>query len=659
MKTLSFRRRLLAGLLITSASALLLTVIAFVIHEFSTYKQATARGLLTLARTVAANSAGALAFENENDAREILSGLRSEPSIVAACLYDASGKPFVNWCPGGGSEPFPPRPGPDGLRFERNELTVFEPVIQAEGRLGTLYVREDLSGFYSRIAAYAGFAVLVLAVSAVLAAGLARFFGERLTRPVLSLAGVARQVSELKDFSLRAAPTGTTDELGQLTNAFNEMLLEIQTHQRQLTDELAARRKAEADLRESEERFRTLADNIDQLAWMADKLGWATWYNKRWYEYTGTNFAQMKERGWEGLQHPDHVARVRAKLQRCLERGEPWEDTFPLRGKDGRFRWFLSRAVPIRDHTGAVVRWFGTNTDIDEQKRAAEKLEQAVTQRTAELREANENLQTFSYTAAHDLRSPLRTISAFSALVLDEFKGSLPPDAAQYMARVKASASQMERLLTDLLEYSRIAQADLHPEPVSLQNAVQEAVALLDADIKAKHAVLAIDKPLPVVRGHPATLVTLIQNFLANALKFMPEGVEPRIRIYSEQVAGEVEDSGGHGPVFGPNGIPDRSPDRSGPTKDASAPLTFIRLSVEDNGIGIDPRNLHRLFTAFERLNDRRLYPGTGLGLAIVRKAVERLGGRVGVQSEPGKGSRFWIDLPPASQTKSDQPSAA
>jgi len=133
-------------------------------------------------------------------------------------------------------------------------------------------------------------------------------------------------------------------------------------------------KRAEAALRRSEERFRTLADNISPFAWMADANGWIFWYNRRWYEYTGTNLEEMQGWGWQKIHHPDHVQRVLEKFKRSLNAGEAWEDVFPLRGEDGRYRWFLSRAMPIRDEQGKVVRWFGTNTDITEQREAEEAL---------------------------------------------------------------------------------------------------------------------------------------------------------------------------------------------------------------------------------------------------------------------------------------------
>jgi PAS domain S-box-containing protein len=146
--------------------------------------------------------------------------------------------------------------------------------------------------------------------------------------------------------------------------------------------DVTERKRAEAALRESEERFRTLADNIAQFAWMADEQGWIFWYNRRWFEYTGTSLEEMQGWGWQKVHHPEHVGRVVEKIRYSFATGEAWEDTFPLRGKDGQYRWFLSRAIPIRDADGKVLRWFGTNTDITEQRQA----EQAVRESEARLR---------------------------------------------------------------------------------------------------------------------------------------------------------------------------------------------------------------------------------------------------------------------------------
>jgi PAS domain S-box-containing protein len=155
-------------------------------------------------------------------------------------------------------------------------------------------------------------------------------------------------------------------------------------------EEVTERKRAEAvlaandkALRESELRFRELADNISQFAWTADASGWIYWYNKRWHDYTGTTLEDMQGWDWQKVHHPEHVNRVVERIRRSFETGTPWEDTFPLRGKDGTYRWFLSRALPIRNEAGDVVRWFGTNTDVSEQIEAENALRVSVERQTA------------------------------------------------------------------------------------------------------------------------------------------------------------------------------------------------------------------------------------------------------------------------------------
>jgi PAS domain S-box-containing protein len=143
-----------------------------------------------------------------------------------------------------------------------------------------------------------------------------------------------------------------------------------------LFKDISERKRSEQELQESEARFRTLADNISQFAWMADARGWIFWYNQRWFDYTGTTLEMMQGWRWQQVHHPDHLKRVVTKFRQCIESGTIWEDIFPLRGKDGQYRWFLSRAIPIRDDQDQVLRWFGTNTDITELRQTEMALQQ-------------------------------------------------------------------------------------------------------------------------------------------------------------------------------------------------------------------------------------------------------------------------------------------
>jgi len=182
----------------------------------------------------------------------------------------------------------------------------------------------------------------------------------------------------------------------------------------------------------------------------------------------------------------------------------------------------------------------------------------------------------------------------------------------------------MEQLLTGLLDYSSMSQDELRPEPVKLKKVLFDALTILEADISAKHAVITVEDSPHIVSAHPATTVAITANLISNALKFMPPDIQPQIRIWTEEV-------------------------RNTPSDEAAASTPYIRLSIQDNGIGIDQKYLDKIFGVFERLHGKEKYPGSGLGLAIVKKGAERMGGRVGVQSELNKGSHFWIDLPKAS----------
>ncbi|HYC03511.1 MAG TPA: CHASE3 domain-containing protein [Azospirillaceae bacterium] len=272
---------------------------------------------------------------------------------------------------------------------------------------------------------------------------------------------------------------------------------------------------------------------------------------------------------------------------------------------------------PVR-HVGAVL-------DITEARRAERSLaeltrtlEVRVEERTRRLAEVNAELEAFAYSVSHDLRAPLRAMEGFATALVEDHADALPPEGRRYADRIRSAAHAMEELINDLLAYSRLTQNELELRPVSLAALAARSVADLSATLPPPGRIEVLE-PLPPVRANAAALRQVIDNLLGNAAKFVAPGTAPLIRLRAETLPGER-----------------------------------VRLWVEDNGIGIAPDHRDRIFNVFERLHARTAYPGTGIGLAIVRKAVERMGGTLGLESAVGEGSRFWVELPAAGRTEGE-----
>lgn len=394
--------------------------------------------------------------------------------------------------------------------------------------------------------------------------------------------------SQRKTVLLRARPIH--DEDGRIVNAVVTQI------------DITPQVEAERALRDSEARFRALADNLPQLAWMADRHGEVYWYNNRWLDYTGATAETLRNGAWRQLHHPDHVERVADKLQRHFENGEVWEDTFPLRARSGEYRWFLSRAVPIRDDEGQVVRWFGTNTDVTEQRAAQESL-----------RDMDRRKDEFLAMLAHELRNPLAPItSSASLLPLVADDADRVRELAEVIGR---QAGHMRELIDDLLDVSRVTRGlvVLECERVDLRRVLTEAIEQTRVLMEARQHRLHVSTPteLPVVMGDGKRLVQVFANILSNAAKYTPVGGEVTVTV--------------------------------------ACTAQHVEVAVQDNGQGMSPALLAHAFDLFaqgERTPDRS-QGGLGLGLALVKRLIELHHGQVIASSAGvGQGSEFRITLP-------------
>lgn len=310
------------------------------------------------------------------------------------------------------------------------------------------------------------------------------------------------------------------------------------------------------------------------------------------------------------------------ELTEVFNRDDYWEGEITQKARDGREVVVLATGSMARGEKGQPMGILHTYTDITELKRVqrelakaneelndyARNLELAVQERTAHLQETIAELEGVSYSLSHDMRAPLRAINSFAGIILAEAGEKLGPLEKDLLRKSISASERLDRLIRDVLIYTRVARGSVSLAKVDVERLLRQIISERP-ELQAPHVEIDIQTPLGSVFGHEAHLTQCITNLLDNAVKFVAPGNQPRIRIRSESFKGR------------------------------------FRLWFEDNGIGIPRESQERIFGIFQRMHDDKIYPGTGIGLAIVRKAAERMGGSAGLESEPGKGSRFWLQL--------------
>jgi PAS domain S-box-containing protein len=354
---------------------------------------------------------------------------------------------------------------------------------------------------------------------------------------------------------------------------------------------------AEAALRASEERFRQLAEVGPQIVWLGRPNGELEFVNQRWTDYSGLDLATTNDP--ETVAHHLHPEdKVPEHWMRSVSTGTPFELEARLRGQSGDFRWFLIRSVPVKDEQGRVVRWFGTSTDIHENKTMQ-----------LQLQRANADLEQFAYSASHDLQEPLRTMKIYAELLSLRYAGEIDGEAGQFLHFLTRAAARMESLVRDLLVYTQLSKSELSSEETDAQAVLSATLADLEGAIRDSSATVT-QGDLPRVRMHRLHMKQLLQNLIGNAIKYRADDRRPVIHVSAEK------------------------------EKDS-----WI-FTVRDNGIGIEPEYNEQIFGLFRRLHNSDRYSGTGIGLAICQRIVERYHGRIWVESEPGVGSSFRFAVP-------------
>jgi PAS domain S-box-containing protein len=585
----SLPRKLTAMNLLVSGVALLLASAAFFAYDLITFRANLITSTSVQARMIGSNAVSPLVFNDPGSIETTLTALRASTHINYAAVYTADGQYFSGYFrdPGSSSLPLPQFYLSEGEKywFADGRFNLLQTILFEDRPVGIVYIRSDLDAIYDRLSTYSIILLVILIASLVAALAISRLTQRVITVPILGLADTARRVSRDKDYSIRVRPTSERDEVATLVTAFNEMLLEIQTR--------------DSALQESEQQFRSLADSIPQLAWMADSQGNLFWYNRRWYEFTGTTPAEMEGWGWAKVHDPELLPQVIEKWKISLATGKSFEMTFPLRGADGSYRYFLTLATPVFDAHGEIARWFGTNTDVTEQRLSAEALRQteklAATGRLAA-------------SIAHEINNPLEAVTNLVYLSRKQ-----PANAEKYLSLADNELDRIAQITKNTLGFYRDSAS---PSEVNIPEVLQEVLALYVRKLNFKKIHLR-NEPTEGAKviGYPGEIRQIFANLISNAIEALPNEGCLHIRTT------KVHSSDG--------------------TRRPGVQITFF-----DNGSGVAPENRKKIFEPFFTTKKD---VGTGLGLWLTQGLVEKHKGvmRVRSRATPGRSwTAFSVFLP-------------
>ncbi len=449
----------------------------------------------------------------------------------------------------------------------------------------------------------------------------------------------------------------------------------------EITEQVVARKKIEG----SEQHFRKLADMMPSKISNAHPNGNAIYFNKKWLDYTGKSFEEIKDLGYYNIMHPDEMEEFATKFSHANETKTQLKMEMRFLNKHGEYKWHLNNASPIIDEAGEISMWVGSTTEIHEQVTQKELLEAAVKERTieleilnkelvyqnaekekrseelgianvelayqndekekrsaelgianielafqieekekraVELNNLNKELHSFTYVASHDLQEPLRKIKLFAERISDSEGERLSEDGKDYFRRINKSINRMQQLIEDLLAFSRTSTADRTLVSIDLKDIVEEVKEELKDTIEEKDVIVEYGEMCQ------ANIIEfqfrqLIFNLISNAVKFSKKCIAPRIFISSQNIKGDG--------AANENLLPEKS---------------YCHIQVKDNGIGFEQEHSRRIFEVFQRLHGKEEYKGTGIGLAIVKKIVENHDGFISAKGKVGQGAEFNIYLP-------------
>lgn len=351
----------------------------------------------------------------------------------------------------------------------------------------------------------------------------------------------------------------------------------------------------------SEEMFYFLAESIPQIVWTALPDGYEDFHNRKLTEYSGVSMAEAQGDSWQQIIHPDDYAPTLAVWQECLCTGEPYQVKYRFRRYDGEYRWFLGRALPLKDTSGKIIKWFGTCTDIHEEELSKIHLQDA----NQELKHINEVLDNFVYMAAHDLKSPVSSLKMLLHLL--DMQTDIDKKE-EFIRMVNISVDRLERTISGLIEVIFVESSQSPAKEIFFEEVIANIVTELGPQMDSCQDCIQTDFQVQSINYIEAYLSSIMKNLITNAVKYYAPRRPLAIHIQTKKVDGA------------------------------------IMLTVADNGIGIDLiRNQDKVFKPFKRFTERA--HGTGVGLYIIKNIVEKNGGTIEIESQLDKGTTFRVYL--------------
>ncbi|MDB5141455.1 MAG: putative Histidine kinase [Mucilaginibacter sp.] len=577
----SIQNKIMSAILLTCTVVLLLLCSAYLLFEYLSYRKTVKNNISSLAGVVASNSSASLAFDSGNDARSILGGLKGNPHVVAACLYNAGDRLFAAYPEAITPKLLPAKPQPDGYYFSNGFIEGYEPVIQGSARLGTLYIRSDLKEIYAQLGQVLLVTGLLFTVCLFVAYLLSGILQRRITRPIILLGTTARTISGHHDYSIRAVKT-SQDETGELTDAFNQMLGQIESQNQAILEAAAETSKLAAIVESSNDPIISMTLG-----------GIITSWNDSAYRTFGYTPEEAIDQSILIIV-PEGYQEEEANILARLEGGERIEQFETQRITKNKKLIDVSLTIsPVKDAKGVIIGSSKIARDITDRKQAE--------------RRKND----FIGMVSHELKTPLTSVRSYVQMLhLEAKKRNSEGFIINALSRTDVQTKKMANMIEDFLNLARLedGKVELRKKVFDLNDLVNEVAG--DAQLFTKHHVILIEScPKISVKADREKIGQVLMNLLTNAIKYSPKGGE--ITIACTPDAGKIT----------------------------------VRVTDQGIGISpAEQKRLFQRFYRVES-EQMTTISGFGIGLYLVSEILRYHNSEIGVESAEGAGSSFYFSL--------------